>query len=378
MSEKLAAIALDTADVKVNGLKPMPPVKPERFVFIDALRGIAACLVLLHHMLNDSPLYVTLCKILPKPLIVVADYGGSGVYIFFVLSGFVITHSLRNVHLIKSNVGNFILRRQIRLDPAFWVILGLTLLKQRAERLVPSLPRGILPGFLDIGANILYLPRILNRILIVPQAWTLCIEVQFYLLFILLLFIGQRGKQTIHLSGISLLSILILSLTGVLSLLNTFLALASVQSPWFVTFWFYFVAGVLCYCAVEKQIDSRILLGYLSLFWFIAIYQQAPGMIVGATTTTVLYGVGASGHLKDWLNQRFLQYLGRISYSVYISHMLIATTVLKIGYKLTGQNTAAALLWFLLAGILSIVGGHMLYILVESPSMRYAASLKKL
>src|SRR4051794_29974124 len=91
-----------------------------RYVFIDALRGIACLGVLFHHLLHNTVLEVTLRKVLPAFVQAAFGYGARGVQIFFIISGFVIAHSLRDFVPSARNIGSFILRRQMRLDPAYW------------------------------------------------------------------------------------------------------------------------------------------------------------------------------------------------------------------------------------------------------------------
>ena len=74
------------------------PSQAERFLFIDALRGIAALGVLIAHLPIFSPLQATLTTDYPKT-VSAAAHGALGVPIFFVISGFVITHSLRKTTL---------------------------------------------------------------------------------------------------------------------------------------------------------------------------------------------------------------------------------------------------------------------------------------
>ena len=62
------------------------------------------------------------------------EQGHLGVEVFFVLSGFVITHALRPLRMCPSVVGRFVLRRSIRLDPAYWAVLVRHLPGQRTAR----------------------------------------------------------------------------------------------------------------------------------------------------------------------------------------------------------------------------------------------------
>ena len=99
-----------------------------RFAHIDALRGIAALLVIWLHV---SEVFVRLS---PETLAQgtalydiawAVDVGRIGVVVFFAISGFVICRSLNGNKIEGSK--KFLIRRFLRLYPAFWVsiVLGL-------------------------------------------------------------------------------------------------------------------------------------------------------------------------------------------------------------------------------------------------------------
>ena len=64
-----------------------------RLAFVDALRGIAALAVVLLHLYHYNLLPMTGYRF-PEPLHTIFDNGDLGVYVFFVISGFVIAQSL--------------------------------------------------------------------------------------------------------------------------------------------------------------------------------------------------------------------------------------------------------------------------------------------
>lgn len=354
-----------------------------RYLFVDALRGLAALLVLLHHLTFMSLLRRAYSAIFPSPLLIFMEVGKYGVEIFFILSGFVIAHSVRKFRWTGNEVGNFILRRQLRLDPPYWAILILTLIEQAVMRHVPHVEHYPAPSGIAILANLFYLQKLTQVQPIVLPAWTLCIEIQFYLFFVLICFSGFRlARRFTQINGLLLAQ----TLTVLLGLLSLVVAafrpqwfvftVHGVHPEWFGDLWFYFAAGAYAYWTVRQQTKPSFFLTYMLVFVGIAIVQRSTAMAFGATTALTLYAVGRTGHLSDWLTNPILQYLGRISYSLYIVQFLVGIDVLRIGYKISGLNHVAALVWYVLAGAVSILCAHLLHHFVEKPSMQFAARLK--
>lgn len=349
-----------------------PKTEPDRqrFVLVDALRGIAAFAVLCHHLFHNSQLERPLWKILPAWFAGFCHCGAFGVEIFFVLSGFVIAHSVRNLHLSRQEIGSFLLRRQLRLDPPYWTVLLITVILVYVEMRVPWIERRALPDFTDVLKSMFYLQNIAGGLPIVGVAWTLCLEVQFYLVFILLLVVGKwLGGRRFSAENVSMLLVMGLGLVSVL--------LPKLVLPaWFLQWWFYFAAGVVCYWSVRDRKYRFHCLAFLALAGLGLFTKDPLPLLVGASTALLLYVAGSMGGLTTWLNFRVLQYLGKISYSLYLIHLTVAVYVLRLGYRLTGQSPWGALLWFMVAMAVSIAAGHLFYVLVERRSMQFASRFK--
>jgi peptidoglycan/LPS O-acetylase OafA/YrhL len=319
----------------------------------------------------------TLRRTLPVFAQEVSTFGAHGVQIFFVISGFVIAHSLRRTELSWRGVGNFALRRQLRLDIPYWTILVVALLGHRLELMLPSLRTEALPSANAVMLNLLYLQDIFRSPRVLDVAWTLCIEVQFYLVFLALLCSGrlttQRHVRTAETNTFSRAALWLLAVTGLLSL---YIGPALSDSPWFIAYWFYFAAGVLCYCSLMKLLNSLAFLAFMLIFAGATVYYGSPAMIVGLITTSAIYGIGRARHLTDWFNNHIIQYFGKISYSLYLVHLPVITVVLRLGYKVTGEHQVAALLWYFTAGLLSVGIAQIVHMTVERPSMRLAMRFK--
>lgn len=153
----------------------------KHFPFIDALRGIAVCLVVLFHVFPES-----------------VSFGFLGVDIFFGVSGFLITQILiQDDFLNFRGLKEFFWRRVRRIFPALFAFslisffLSLFLLTPDELRLFgKELYHGSLfitnlvqkNGYFDTDSA-------LNPFL---HLWSLSIEVQFYVLFPLTLMLGEK------------------------------------------------------------------------------------------------------------------------------------------------------------------------------------------
>jgi peptidoglycan/LPS O-acetylase OafA/YrhL len=344
----------------------------ERFVFIDALRGIAAVMVLSHHLLFNPVLEDTLRTILPGVLCSVLKFGARGVEIFFIISGFVIAHSMRNVATTAAGAGRFILRRQLRLDPPYWAIVFLTLLDIALENQVRSFIHKPMPTTGGLFVNLFYLQLVLHKPQIVMVSWTLCLEIQFYLCFILMCVAG--GVAPNRRGGISWATIVAVFILGIVSLFCA--GDQRIYAPWFLPYWAHFAVGVLCYWSYRQLIPKWVFLSFLTAFAVAAGWFATSQMIVGAITVAAIFIVGEAGQLCHWLSNSVLQYFGRISYSLYLVHFLVVSAIMRGGFKLTHTNRWAALCWLVIAAAGAIFSAHWFHKLIEVPSLRCAALLR--
>lgn len=127
-----------------------------RYVFVDALRGLASLGVLLAHMVVNGMSKDTLQTLLPTWFQEFCFNGQFGVEVFFVLSGFVIALSLSQKPLSKTRALNFVLRPQIRLDPPYFVALVAFMFLQAA------FGKGF-PRFQNFGAESIVLAQFGRR-----------------------------------------------------------------------------------------------------------------------------------------------------------------------------------------------------------------------
>src|SRR5689334_6415897 len=113
------SLALSKPAVRAAGTEvsaDAPALPHQRFAFVDALRGLAALAVCCHHIDRFGPLWEPASYTIPETLGTLFEHGRVGVKVFFVISGFVIAYSVRKVWVTPGYLGNFALRRSIRLE----------------------------------------------------------------------------------------------------------------------------------------------------------------------------------------------------------------------------------------------------------------------
>lgn len=344
----------------------------KRYTFLDAMRGFAALGVVLHHAFHGSEFHEPLTRIFPYWFQWICSFGKCGVQIFFVLSGFVIAYSIRDMRITPGSLGNFMLRRQIRLDPAYWLCLVLLFINQTvAANAHPLLY--VHPTVPNFFVNMFYLQGYLDRPSLLGVSWTLCLEVQFYILLILLVGVAQRGfgKYAHGAAGALVIGL------GLISLWIRMMLQSEGDIPQFYGSWYLFAFGALCFWALAGRIPKPLFVAYAALILTAGLYLGQESIMAGVVTVSLIFTVGCLGHLGDWLNHRVVQYLGRISYSLYLIHLLVLERVSCVGLHLSGANSPwLAVCWFVLGTAASVGVAHLLYLAVERPTVRLASSLK--
>jgi exopolysaccharide production protein ExoZ len=359
-----------------------------RLRFIDSLRGIAAMMVLCTHLLHSTVMDKPLHRILPAPLTSLLSLGSKGVQIFFVLSGFVIMLSLARLTFDRRVAATFALRRQIRLDPAYWVVLVATVVDLWMERRAGFVVSDPIPGVGNVLVNVGYLQALTDQNQIVKVAWTLAIEIQFYLFLLVLLAVAnarftRRSSERVPVAQLALLPRL-LWLTGLSSLAWSVLGethnVALWAGRWAGSVWFYFCLGALCALAHLRRLSwmqPTAFAGLMAVLALLSASSDRTGVLAGVVTA-VLIGVclHRPSAARSLGTPQVLQYLGARSYSIYLVHTLVISPIMRAGYKLTADDRVWALGWTVLGGAAALATAEGLYRWVERPSLAFSNQVK--
>jgi peptidoglycan/LPS O-acetylase OafA/YrhL len=348
-----------------------------RFAFLDALRGIAAVAVMLFHFNNEwvSPIHRQFAALLPDWVLIIWRHLDLGVEVFFVLSGFVIAHSLSSQRVDLRYAANFLLRRMVRLAPPYWVMIAL--LMGAPYLLYPTLIDGFFErfgGWRGIFVNMFYLPDILGPYRIVPVAWTLCLEVQFYLALLGLYLVGDWLNHLAfdaQRTSIRVLSAMPFAILTLASLAAWFLIPRNV----FLDRWWMFAGGVAVHMAMRDRARHWPLALMLGVALLGAILGEPRSVAVALTCSAIFVASKGEG-LRTWLNWGWLQYLGRISYSLYLVHLAFGVAAIGLAQRVADGSTISIVTAFAAGILASLIAADLLYRFVEAPSARLSGRLR--
>jgi peptidoglycan/LPS O-acetylase OafA/YrhL len=298
--------------------------KLKRISFLDGLRGVAILMVVLFHAYARWPDLVPYGDKFSR--IVLFRYGSLGVYLFFMISGFVILMSLEKT----ANFFQFIYHRWLRLFPAMFIVSLLIFVTARG--LFPERPAGI-PNVKDLLSGLTFIDAsYLNRIVHSPHGmlegsfWSLFVEVKFYIIFGLIFFTFGENMAIASLIGLFICDILI----G-LNVLNKHFGylLSTEYMGWFASgaiYYLYFKSGK------KKLLYMGLLMSLICSVYFYCLHIEMGAILAAILMSLFFFTIMMTECLQSIIGSRILLFLGFISYPLYLVHEnMMVSLIIKIG-----------------------------------------------
>jgi peptidoglycan/LPS O-acetylase OafA/YrhL len=398
---------------------------PQRVAWLDALRGIAALAVVFDHL---SPYLLTEIRTHVYHWL---DAGSYGVFVFFIISGYIVPASLER----KGSVRTFWVSRVFRLYPLYLLAIAgallLWVLGQGSLRGADADPATSVLAQLLMMGNVLAGPNVPNVV------WSLSYEMIFYLL-LTALFLGGAHKRSgwyavgfgvaaVALGGVlpmqyfshRLSSPLLIAVVADLVLLTGLavavvlrgtprligaalagavaIALLAFNGGWIypweaLTIMGLMFTGTALYRAEQGQYPwsraaavaaTTIALGIAAGLWHSHAWHIYPPAEVFWERrwffSLFLAGLTFAGGLaaRHWHVPRWIAWLGLISYSIYLLHPLLIEVlyheVLRGHHYSFAARAAMAVVFVLVLVALSSVT----YLLVERPMQRVGRRVAK-
>ncbi len=280
--------------------------------------------------------------------------GHIGVYVFFVISGFVIPLSMwyGKYHII--NFGRFLAKRMIRLHPPFMATLLVMAIMAIAFAIKDGVP--IVPDWSRIFHNFFLTAKFFDYAWYQDVYWTLAIEFQYYILIGLLFPLFTHTKTWVS---------ILLFIPFIYS------------AHWFdhltgkhVIFYHapVFAMGIALFLYHIKKIKGWVLVVIIAAAMVDTRFEISPEVAVACSITA--YAIVAIRFHNRWTD-----FLGNTSYSLYLTHGLTGGQFLFFTARYAHNFWTQTALLFA-AILISVFFAWLFYLCIEKPSIRWSQRIK--
>ncbi|MDX2160453.1 MAG: acyltransferase [bacterium] len=313
---------------------------PSRRYFpgLNAIRAYAALCVLVGHTVWNPAILFGEPLIAPWLDTFVLN-GGTAVTLFFVLSGFLITHLLLEEKRATGTISirNFQIRRVLRIHPLYYaalfgVFIVMPLLYGERYHWPTTEPLSLILVF-GFMANVLS-TLVPTQLFLLAPFWTLAVEEQFYLLWSPLMKCIRRplnlmfGVIVVRWSFTLLLELSLLPITDPALVQNLLTLLYMTRIDCMA------VGGIAAYFVFT----NRMQLAFHNVVWYGALFIFGVGVMLPIEDTQLnqfLYALAFAalivnvacnpkrGQLRAFLERPVFLALGNMSYSIYMIHSFI-------------------------------------------------------
>ncbi|MBL0343134.1 MAG: acyltransferase [Bacteroidetes bacterium] len=324
---------------------------------LDFLRGIAALSVVLFHFSGSA-----LPTIKPNALTDFFSWGKLGVQVFFVISGFIIPYAMYASGYNIKNAFKFIGKRLIRIGPPAWIAVLLLFIIYYGAIAMNGKPVEGMPwpgiSFEATIANLFFSYSLIGTGLYNEVYWTLEVEFQYYVIIAFLLPVLLKYAKNE------------LALTAILLAVNATYLIHFDRILFFQNNSF-FLLGILLFLYKTGHI-KRGYMGYATIVMMLICYAQQglPNAFAAIITFLTIAYVQFTNPVTT--------FLGKISYSLYITHHFAGITAEFILRNLTGLQVSEPLkvVMVLVYTGIAILFAWIFYLLIETPSLRLAQKIK--
>ena len=355
----------------------------ERLGAVDSLRGIAILMVVFAH---------TAGWVVPTApwLKQVAEVGPRGVQLFYVVSAFSLFLSYANRKADGDfSYGAYFIRRLARIAPMFWIAVALNV---AIYGLAPRYwaPHGL--TWSDVALTVFFAngfkPDAITSV--VPGGWSVAVETSFYLLLPIFFATVRSMRGAIAAAAICLIAgtfaceWYVATYQADYPEATKWLPYAFAWGLWLPSQLPVFALGIVLFYLRGTIPQSRS----TTVFWLaLAVYLLAASARAPADGFTRIHVTAAVGLMFlslavmngdiRVLNNRALQLIGKVSFSIYLLHM----TILSIAHKLAERAgiSETGNLRFLAAYcvivLVCVAVSYCAYRLVELPGMRLGSKL---
>ncbi len=341
-----------------------------RMPLIDALKAVAALLVLLNHFSSYGPMAETARDAFPAIFDWFFEYGRMAVQVFLVTAGFLAARGLSaHGEALAASPLPLIWKRYLRLAVPYLAAIGLAIVAAAIanhwldDEAIPD--RATFAQWL---AHAVLLHSLLGFDALSAGVWYIAIDFQLFALMAILLWAGR-----VRLVAPALVLVVA---TASLFVFNR----DASWDNWAIYFFGSYGLGAAAWWASDRR-HLAFWLGAIATVAVAALVLDFRLRIALALGIALLLGFGRrTGFLEQWPNARPLAFLGRISYSVFLVHFPILLLANSLYYQLELSSPISVFCGLLLTAAASIAAATLFYRWIESPeaNRRITAALGSL
>ena len=305
------------------------PAVSGRLRFIDGLRGIAAQLIVWHHLAFYGPLSDVARPLTPFLIDALHHHARMAVQVFLVIGGFVTAQhvdGLRQLDLrgFLREVG----RRYRRTGGPYLVALVLAVAANAlASHWMDHRSISAAPTVGQLLAHALYLHDVLGYQALSAGIWYLAVDFQLFMLVLALS--GILGYVATRLSFsreyATTCTRWVLASLAVASLLC--FNRDGAYDHWAVYFFGSYFLGMLLAWVLGGTMAPWLLCAYLAVVVAAITVDWRPRLLVAALTAVIILLAAHRQMLRSWPRNVCIAYLGRTSYSLFLVHFPICLVV---------------------------------------------------
>lgn len=359
----------------------------EKIKYIDSLRGLAILGVILVHSGQVS-------GNLPMYLKNITDQGARGVQLFFMLSALTLFISLSRR---KTTILEFFIKRFFRIAPLFYLaIIFYTFKNTLFYYLNIGLTEPV--DFFNVISTFLFFSNSINPYWIngvVQGGWSISVEMIFYL------FVPFLFKVLVNLKRAIIFTIVAFVFSTFITLFLSHSQLISDKDIWniYLFYWFpnqisIFGLGIVMYFLlkdttdIQSKINGKISLYLLfsSLFFMIVLTQ----LDIPKSPIHFLYGLlfliltlGLSKNQLALLVNKYTIYIGKISFSMYLTHFIVIESLIFLLDKVKSilnfnlNSIITLIVVYIITVLITVIISKITYKYVEDPGIKLGSKLIK-
>lgn len=331
-----------------------------RLPLIDMLKAGASQLIVLHHLAFYGPMSDIAYPLVPAGIDWLYDYARIAVQVFLVVAGFLAARSLAPMGVPREiSLARLLSSRYCRLALPLLAAVVISILSSALTRQLldhESIPAA--PGLWQFISHALLLQGITDQESLSAGVWYVAIDFQLFAAFSLMLWLAHRMPNWRSAT---------FGIVGILAIASLFhFNRQSDMDNWWIYFFGAYAMGAFAQWAGTNRRGIWWLILLVAIVGA-ALTMEFRSRIAVALGTAVLLGFGSR---YDWLTRwpefSLVNWLSRISYSVFLIHFPVCLLTNAVVFKLAPESAVINLIGMFLAWVLSLAAGHLFHRHIES------------